>query len=108
MKENAETRLAERYVRSERMVGRSLADEFLLVPLVSHGAQLDAIFNLNRVGCFIWERLDGRNDGNAIVRDLIERFDVEKSQAVEDYLNFLAQLRSIQAVERRHKRAEPG
>lgn len=98
MDEN-EARLTERYVRSDRIVGRSLAEEYLLVPLVSHGSQLESIFNLNSVGSFIWERLDGRHDGNSVVRDVTHDFDVDARRAEKDYLRFLDQLRSIHAVE---------
>jgi hypothetical protein len=90
--------LEERYIRSDRMVGRPLAEEYLLVPLVSHGAQLDSIFGLNRVGSFIWERLDGRVDGHAIVRALVDRFDVDTVRAERDYLAFLSHLKSSGAV----------
>ncbi len=86
------------FVRSARMVGRRVADEYILVPIVGRGANLDAIFNFNRVGAFIWECLDGRRNGHAIVEALTEQFDVEQTQAEDDYRAFLAQLLSIQAV----------
>ena len=90
--------LTQVFVRSERMVGRRIAEEYVLVPIVGRGPELEAIFNLNRVGAFIWERLDGRASGDEIVGDLVERFDVERARAVDDYRAFMAQLLSIQAV----------
>ena len=86
------------FVRSDRMVGRRVADEYILVPIVGRGANIDAIYNLTRVGAFIWERLDGRQSGRAIVEALTDRFDVDRRQAEEDYRAFLAQLLSIQAI----------
>ena len=86
------------FVRSQRMVGRRVADEYILVPIVGRGANLDSIFNLNRVGAFIWESLDGRQDGHAIVEALTGRFEVDRLQAEDDYHAFLAQLLSIQAI----------
>jgi coenzyme PQQ synthesis protein D (PqqD) len=71
----------------------------VLVPLVTHGADLDAIFNLNAVGAFIWERLDGRTTGEAIVAALVEAFDVGEALARSDYLGFVAQLQGLQAVD---------
>ena len=50
-------------------MGRRIAGEYVLVPLVSHGADLDAIYNLNAVGAFIWDRLDGRTPGTKIVSE---------------------------------------
>jgi hypothetical protein len=90
--------LAQAFARCERMVGRRIAEEYVLVPIVGRGADLDAIFNLNRVGAFIWERLDGRSTGEEIVKALVEQFDVEPARAIDDYRAFLAQLLAIEAV----------
>lgn len=87
------------FARSARIVGRRIAGEYVLVPLVTHGADLDAIYNLNGVGAFIWERLDGRTSGARIVSALTETFAVEPDRAEADYLDFLAQLRDLGAVE---------
>lgn len=91
--------LAAVFARAARIVGRRIAGEYVLVPLVTHGADLDAIYNLNGVGAFIWERLDGRTSGARIVSALTERFAVEADRAEADYLDFLAQLRDLGAVE---------
>lgn len=80
------------------MVGRKIADEFILVPIVGRGADVDAIFTLNRVGAFIWDHLDGRTSGETIVAALVEGFDVDRTQAEADYEAFLAQLLQIRAV----------
>jgi hypothetical protein len=92
-------RLDDAYARGARIVGRRIAGEYVLVPLVTHGADLDAIFNLNAVGAFIWERLDGRTPGAVVVAALVEAFDVDEERASADYLAFVAQLQGLQAVE---------
>jgi hypothetical protein len=92
-------RLGDAYARGARIVGRRIAGEYVLVPLVTHGADLDAIFNLNAVGAFIWERLDGRTPGEAVVAALVEVFDVDEERARADYLSFVAQLQVLRAVE---------
>lgn len=86
------------WARSERMVGRSVADEFVLVPLRDRAADIDAIYNLSRVAAFIWERFDGRTPGHEVVRAIVERFCVEKEEASADYLRLVEQLRSIEAL----------
>jgi len=86
------------YARSERMVGRRIADEYVLVPLVGRGAEIDGLYNLSRVGAFIWERLDGAASGDTIVALLVERFDVTRERAEQDYAEFLEKLISIAAV----------
>jgi hypothetical protein len=91
-------RLTRVFGRSERMVGRRVATEYVLVPLAGRGADLDSILNLNRVGAFIWEHLDGRRSGEEVVDALVARFDVERPQAARDYLEFLEQLEGVKAV----------
>jgi hypothetical protein len=80
------------------MVGRKVADEFILVPLVGKGADVDSILNLNRVGAFIWERLDGKSDGHAVVAAMVARFEVDRERAAADYLEFAEKLLSVSAV----------
>ncbi len=86
------------YGRHPRIVGRKIADEFVLVPIVGRGAELDAIYNLNKVGAFIWEHLDGRATGQAIVEALVERYDVTPADAERDFVTFIEQLLSVNAV----------
>ena len=86
------------YARSERMVGRRIADEYVLVPIVGRGAEIDGLYNLSRIGAFIWERLDGAANGDAIVTSLRDRFEVERARAEQDYSEFVEQLLSIGAV----------
>jgi hypothetical protein len=81
------------------MVGRRIADQFLLVPIVSRGADVDCLYNLNGVGTFIWERLDGRTPGSAIVAALVEHFEVGQETAEQDYRGFLETLLGIAAIE---------
>ncbi len=86
------------YGRSDRIVARRVAGEFILVPLVGRGADLDSIFHLNAVGAFVWERLDGRRSGADIVASMVERFEVDTATAEKDYVRFIEELRSIGAL----------
>jgi hypothetical protein len=90
--------LGDAFVRAERMVARRIADEFVLVPIVGHGAQVDSIYNLTGAGVFIWEQLDGRRTGSEIVDALMARFEVDRATAERDYRLFIAKLLSIGAV----------
>ena len=86
------------FARSDRMVGRQVADEFILVPLVGRGADVDSILNLNRVGTFIWEAIDGSRNGAAVVEALVQKFEVDRDRAAEDYRGFVAKLVSVHAL----------
>ena len=90
--------LGDVYAHSPRVVGRRIGDEFVLVPLAGRGADIDSILNLNKVGAFIWEHLDGTRTGTDVVQALVERFEVDPPQAEEDYLDFLTTLRGLKAA----------
>lgn len=86
------------FARSDRMVGRRIAGEYVVIPLAGRGADLDSILNFNRVGAFIWEQLDGSQSGRQIVTAMAARFDVDADTAAGDYLDFLAKLCELKAV----------
>ena len=92
-------RLEDTWARSERMVGRRIGDEYVLVPLAGRGADLDSILNLNRVAAFVWEQLDGKRTGGAVVDAVVERFDVERKQAEADTIELLETLLELEAIE---------
>jgi hypothetical protein len=91
--------LTQAFSRSPRMVSRRIAGEYILVPIVGRGAEVDAIFNLNGVAAFIWEQFDGHRDGHRIVTQIAEQFDVDHARAEADYLDFVAKLLSVGALE---------
>ena len=86
------------YAPAPRIVGRRIAEEYVLVPLAGRGADLDSILSLNRTGAFIWEQLDGRRDGSGVVEALLARFDTDRESATRDYREFLAKLESVNAI----------
>ncbi len=86
------------YSPAPRVVGRRIAEEYVLVPLAGCGADLDSILSLNRTGAFIWEQLDGRRDGRAIVDALLARFDTDRTSAERDYREFLAKIESVRTI----------
>ena len=91
-------RLEETWARAERMVGRRIGDEYVLVPLAGQGADLDGVLRLTRVAAFVWEQLDGWRTGDAIVEALVERFDVDRSRAEADTLELLGTLLEREAI----------
>jgi coenzyme PQQ synthesis protein D (PqqD) len=94
----AEPTLRERYARADHIVSRRVAGESILVPLASRGADIQAIYDLNPAGAFIWEQLDGSHTGAEVVRLLTEAFEVEADQAAADYLAFVGQLLSLSVI----------
>jgi methyltransferase-like protein len=80
------------------MVGRRIGDEYVLVPLAGRGADLDSILNLNRVAAFVWEQLDGERSGGEVVEAVLERFEVDRARAEQDYLELIDTLVELDAV----------
>ena len=85
-------------MRSERMVGRRIGDEYVLVPLAGRGADLDSILNLSRVAAFVWGMLDGTRTGTGVVDAVVERFDVGRRRAEADYLELVDTLLELRAI----------
>jgi hypothetical protein len=92
------SRLGEAWARSPRMLDRRIGDEYVLVPLAEGGADLDAALNLNSVAAFVWEQLDGERSGSDVVAAVLERFDVERGRAEQDYLELIDTLVKLGAV----------
>jgi Coenzyme PQQ synthesis protein D (PqqD) len=86
------------FSRAAHVVSRRVAGECILVPLASRGADIDAIYDLNAIGAFIWEQLDGSRTGTEVVRLLTEAFEVHAEQAAADYLAFVEQLEAIGVI----------
>jgi Coenzyme PQQ synthesis protein D (PqqD) len=93
-------RLTDVFARSDRIVGRRIAGEYVLVPLVGRGADADFIYTLNRVAAAMWESLDGKATGEDVVRHVVGQFEVDEARAGRDYLELMETLESIDAVHR--------
>jgi len=76
------------------VVARAIAGENLLMPVRSGLAEIDSLFTCNATGAFLFARLDGRTDAAGLARDLASAFDVAESEALQDTLAFLADLRA--------------
>jgi len=88
------------FARSDRIVGRRIAGEYVLVPLIGRGMDADFIYTLNQVAAAMWEALDGRTPGSEVVQRVVEQFEVDEPRAARDYLDLVATLESIDAIRR--------
>jgi len=78
-------------VRAPGVIARRIAGETILVPSRRRAREM-ALFTLNEVGTFLWERLDGRRGAATLARDVAETFDVGAEQAERDVRAFLVAL----------------
>ena len=80
-------------------VTRSIADEIVVVPVRGQVGDLDAIYNLNEVGAFIWEQIDGRKSVTQVVEAVRAEFEVALEQAEKETSEFIAALEAAGMIE---------
>jgi hypothetical protein len=90
--------LQKKYRRSEDLVYRKIQDETILVPIKDNVGDMGSIYNLNEVGAFIWEQLDGEKTLLDITNMIVEEFEVSPEQAQADLREFVSQLKEINDI----------
>jgi hypothetical protein len=88
------------YQKDPNMVYREIAGEALLVPIRNHIGDLNSIFTLNETASFIWAHIDGEQTLHAAVMALTAEYEIDEAQAEQDVLELIAQLVTVQAVQR--------
>lgn len=86
------------YKKSESIVFRKIADEYILVPIRNNVGDLESIYTLNEVGARIWELVDGKTKIGDIKERLVEEHDVTPEEAEKDILEYMQQLEEIKAI----------
>jgi hypothetical protein len=87
------------YQRDSMMIGREIANEFILVPIRQNIGDLQCMYTLNSVGSRIWELLG--NGGTTVeqIRDtLVTEYEVTPEQVEVDITEFLDELQQIGAI----------
>jgi hypothetical protein len=77
------------FKQADNIVYREIADETILVPIRGKLADMQNIFTLNKVGAYIWEKLDGTRNLEEILVLLLSHFEVNQEQAEHDLLEFI-------------------
>ncbi|MBW2594448.1 MAG: PqqD family protein [Deltaproteobacteria bacterium] len=86
------------YSKSDSIVSRKIADEFILVPIRQNVGDLESIYTLNETAAYIWELIDGKTKVEKIKEKLIEEFEVTPEEAEKDIVEHLMQLEEINAI----------
>lgn len=86
------------YIKSDSIVSRKIADEFILVPIRQNVGDLESIFTLNEVAARIWELIDCKIKVREIKEKLIEEFEVTPEEVEKDIMELLRQLEEIKAI----------
>lgn len=90
--------LAQCYCRNENFVFRRIEDETILVPIKDNVGDMGSIYNLNQIGAFIWEQLDGERNLGAVKDKIMDEYEVSPQDAEADLKVFMTDLIEIEAV----------
>jgi hypothetical protein len=77
-----------------------MANASCIVPVRSRTADIDSIYNLNEVGAFIWERIDGLSSAARIAEAVLDEFDIEPQRAALETEQFITRLEAAGIIER--------
>jgi len=86
------------YKKSDSIVSRKIADEFILVPIRQNVGDLESISTLNEVAARIWELIDGKMKVREIKDKIVEEFEVTPQQVEKDLIEYIKQLEKIEAI----------
>jgi methyltransferase-like protein len=86
------------YKRNENFVYRKIENETILVPIKNNVGDMSCIYNLNEVGAFIWDHLDGEKTVNDILNMVADEFDITAQDAEIDVCDYICDLKEIEAV----------
>ena len=86
------------YKKSDSIVSRKIADEFILVPIRQNVGDLESIYTLNDTAARIWELIDGERKVRKIKEKITEEFEVTPEEAEKDIIEHLQQLEGIKAI----------
>ena len=70
--------------KNENFVFRQIDDETILVPIKNNVGDMGAIYNLNEVGAYVWDHLDGEKTLLDIKNRVVEKFEVSSQDAEDD------------------------
>ena len=85
---------AVRFARTGEFVTREIAGESIVVPVRGQVGDLDAIYNFNEVGAFIWNLFDGQVSVSDIAQKVWEKFEVAMERSELDTLEFVSKLQN--------------
>ena len=90
-------RLGAAYAPTGLLSVRGEGVECILTPAADVIPELGELA-LNRMGAWIWERLDGATTGDALIQALMVEFDLERGRAERDYRALIGRLLELGPV----------
>ncbi len=78
---------------------RQIADEWIVLPLAAETVNFNGMLNLNESGAMLWKVLEQDCSKEALVRALLEEYEVSEEQAAADAEEFLNKLIEAGCIE---------
>ena len=77
----------------KELVKREIAGDTILVPVGQTVYETNGLFILNELGSFLWDRLPGAEDEEALLQAVLAEYEVTGEVALADIREFLDNLR---------------
>ncbi len=87
------------YTKSDSIVSRKIADEFILVPIRQNVGDLESISTLNEVATRIWELIDGKKKVRELKDAILDEYDVTPKKLETDIIKYIKELEDIGAIQ---------
>jgi len=81
--------------KQKNIIVKKINNEFILVPLIDNVANMRSLYTLNETGAFLWEKIDGTKNISQLAKDVVEEFDVEMEEAINDTNHFLNKINRL-------------
>ncbi len=78
---------------------REVGGTYVVVPTGKAVLDFSGMMNLNGAGAFLWKELESGKTEAQLLSAILDRFDVDETEAKADLAEFLAKLRSVDLLE---------
>lgn len=76
-----------------------MGDQFVVVAVGAAVQTFSGMMRLNGTGAFIWQQLEHETNEDAVIRAVLEEYDVAEEQAAADVRRLIAHLRETGALD---------
>ena len=82
----------EGFKKNPKVVAREAEGDYFLIPVGENPEDINKVLKLNKLGWFIWQRIDEAKNMDQLVSFICEAFDVGDETAKRDAKEFLQSL----------------
>lgn len=82
----------------KQLVKRNIAGDVILVPIGDASIQIKGLLTLNETGERIWDLLPQCDNEEAIVRQMLEEYEIDEATLRADVTDFLSELKKLEII----------